>query len=150
MKERIYYINITLAVILTFFVCSCEFETSGNGKLDGMWHLMTVDTLSKSVTEDVSSKRIYWSFQHNLVQFDDKANGNSSILLRFDSSTGSTLRLYNSYIYDRENGDKPVEDINILTPFGMNAFDETYIIERLTGSILILSTDELRLYFKKN
>jgi len=143
------YYNIIIAFIFTTFVFSCEIETSGNGKLDGMWHLLTIDTLSSSVTEDMSSKRIYWSFQHNLVQFDDKANGNRSILLRFDNSTDSILRLYDSYIYDRENGDKPVEDINILIPFGMNAFDETYTIEHLTGNTLILSTDKLRLNFKK-
>lgn len=142
------YTNFILMSLLTIVACSCEFETSDNGNLDGMWHLTAVDTLTNGTTEDVSVKRIYWSVQNHLLMFDDKSGVNTNMLLRFEHN-GDSLRLYDPYIYDRDNGDHPLEDATLLLPFGMNALEQTYHIERLSGSHLTLSTNELRLYLKK-
>lgn len=148
MKGMKRYINFIFAAILSAVVCSCELETSDNGDLDGMWHYVATDTLTNGATEDVSAKRIYWSFQNKLLQLEDKSGTNGRFLLRFDKS-GNALRLYSPYVYDRENGDKALDDPTPLTPFGINALEETFTIERLDGSRMTLSTDSLRLHFKK-
>jgi len=148
MKGMKRYINFMFATMLAAVVCSCELETSDNGKLDGMWHYVATDTLTSGTTEDVSAKRIYWSFQNNLLQFEDKGGANGRFLLRFEKSDNA-LRLHSPYIYDRENGDKVLEDAAQLAPFGMNALEETFTIERLDGGRMTLSTDKLRLHFKK-
>lgn len=143
------YINIFITFVVTLIFGSCELHTGDNGDLDGMWHLTRVDTLSTSGTDDMSRERIYWSFQADLLQLDDKSGANQRLLMRFYHS-GQTLRLYNPYIYDREDGDKPLEDITLLNPFGIVSTDETYTIESLSGSKMILLSGTYRMYFKKN
>lgn len=129
-------------------LCSCEIETSGNGELDGMWHLVSVDTLATSGVRDMTSDRIYWSFQNKLLELDDKTGANNSVLYRFEFSDG-TLKLYDPYIYDRENGDKPFTNIIMLSPFGVNELEEDFTVESFSGSKMILRSDELRLKFRK-
>lgn len=136
-----------MAVVLALF-CSCELETSGNGDLDGMWYLVSVDTLATSGSKDMDGTKIYWLFQSKLLQLEDKSGGNSSILLRFEHKDG-TLRLYNPYRYDRENGDQPLDDVGPLAPFGVNALEENCDVEKLNGSKMILKTATLRLGFRK-
>lgn len=142
------YTNILIAFVVSLMFGSCEIQTLDNGDLDGMWHLTKVDTLATSASADMGSKRIYWSFQARLMQLDDKSGANQSILMRFEHN-GQTLRLYDPYIYDRENGDRPVEDITLLNPFGIVVPDETYTVESLSGSKMILLSGTYRLYFKK-
>lgn len=136
-----------MAVVLAVF-CSCELETSGNGNLDGMWRLVSMDTLATGGSKDMDGTKLYWSFQNNLLQFDDKNMEYNSILFRFEHKDG-TLRLYNPYIYDRDNGDKPVDDVGLLAPFGVNMLEENCEIELLNGSRMTLKTSVLRLCFKK-
>lgn len=130
------------------FMCSCELETSGNGKLDGMWHLISVDTLKTSGVNNISHDMIYWSFQNKLLELDDKTGANNSVLFRFKMSDG-VLKLYSPYIYDRENGDRPLTNIIMLSPFGVNKLNEDFIVEGLDGGKMILRSDRLRLKFKK-
>lgn len=138
------------------FALSCTLETSGNGKLDGQWHLTDIESLSQDSAqsaqsggvEHVKERRLYWLVQNNLLQFRDRSEQNTSFLLRFER-TGDSLRLFNPYVYDRDNGDKVLEDPLPLLPFGMEALDVTYHIDRLSDSHLVLSTNTLRLYFNK-
>lgn len=142
------YINILIATVVAFIFGSCEIETLDNGDLDGMWHLTKVDTLATSTTADMGNKRIYWSFQARLLELDDKSGAHQSILMRFEHN-GATLRLYDPYIYDREDGDKALEDITLLNPYGIVAPDETYTIESLSGSKMVLLSGTYRMYFTK-
>lgn len=82
------------------FVCSCELETSNNGDLDGMWHLVRVDTLSTSGVKYMEDDKIYWLFQFKLLQLEDKTGNKVSLLMRFEHKD-NILRLYDPYIYDR-------------------------------------------------
>lgn len=59
------------------------------------------------------------------------------------------MRLYDPYIYDREDGDKALEDITLLNPYGIVAPDETYTIESLNGSKMVLLSGTYRMYFTK-
>lgn len=145
---KILRISILTALFTGLFLCSCELETSGNGKLDGMWHLVSVDTLETSGVRDMSGDRIFWSFQNRLLELDDKTGANNSILFRFEMSDG-VLKLHDPYIYDRENGDMPLTNIIMLSPFGVNELNEDFTVEGLDGGKMILCSNNLRLKFKK-
>ncbi len=142
------YVHILILTALTSLLCSCEIETSGNGDLDGMWHLVSIESLSGSEKTDMSHEKIYWSFQHRLLEFDDKTGLHQSILFRFEHKD-NTLRLYDPYLYDRENGDEPTEDVEVLKPFGVENLEETFNVESLNGSRMILSSGTKRLNFIK-
>lgn len=127
---------------------ACDIETSGNGDLDGYWSLRQIDTLETAGTADVSEQRIFWSVQHNLLQADDRTGAHASCLFRFQH-TGNTLVLSSPYAYGRENGDDPIDDVTLLQPFGINAIPETFTIEKLNGSDMVLRSEPLRLHFRK-
>ncbi len=129
------------------FSCSV-IETSGNGNFDGQWHLTAIDTLSTDGTTNMSEEKIYWLVENNLLELEDKSGLNQSVLLRFEHTTG-VLRLYDPYLYDRDNGDTPLDDVQLLYPFGVENLETTYTIEVLKGSKMVLSTSSLRLHFRK-
>ena len=143
-----FYISILSAVLASVFMASCELETSDNGKLDGMWHLVGVDTLSTSGVKDTGKDKLYWMFQHDLLQLDDKIGVNKSILLRFKHS-GGKLSVHSPYEYDRLEGDEPVTDVKLLAPYGVNALEEEFTVEGLSGGKMTLRSGDLRLRFRK-
>lgn len=143
------FVNMFLILLAAVMSASCDLETSPNGDLDGMWHLVAVDTLSTVGTKQMDEKKIYWSFQNKLLQLDDKEGMLNSILFRFEHS-GDTLRLYSPYIYDRINGDVVLTDVIMLMPFGVNALDETFSVETIDGGKMVLRSEDLRLRFRKN
>lgn len=145
---KIFRIGLVPALLAAVLVSSCEIEMSGNGKLDGMWHLVSVDTLSTSGVRDMSEERIYWSFQNRLLELDDKSGVNHSVLYRFELSDG-ILNLRDPYIYDRENGDKPLTNIIMLVPFGINELEENFTVEGLGHGKMVLRSEYLRLKFRK-
>lgn len=140
---------LTMAAVVVAVV-SCDIETSGNGDLDGMWHLRTVDTLATAGSCDMKEHRIYWSFQHDLMKLDDLTGNNASLLMRFNNA-GGKLILSSPYIYNREDGDEPMteEQLPMLYPFGVHSLNETYDVIKLSGSSMILQSGTLRLSFKK-
>ncbi len=142
---RTFFFALITSIIIGLNSCT---ETSGNGDLDGMWHLISIDTLSTSSSRDFSHDYIYWSFSFRLLEVDDKTNSHQSVLLRFEH-IDQNLRLYEPYLYNRETGDEPIEDISYLLPFGIEALDITYNIEILTSSRMIISSPNLRLSFRK-
>lgn len=126
----------------------CDIETSGNGDLDGYWSLRRIDTLATAGTADVSERRIFWSVQHDLLQTDDHTHAHTSCLFRFQHM-GNTLMVSSPYYYGRIEGDQPVEDVEALRPFGINAIPETFTIDKLNSSDMVLRSETLTLYFRK-
>ena len=86
--------------------------------------------------------------QKDLLNTVDRQGGAGDFLFRFEHK-GGTLRLYDPHVNDRMNGDPAVEDAGRLSPFGVNALDETFTVDRLSGSKMELSTDKLKLSFTK-
>ena len=144
---RIVFLVVALAVCMSF--ASCDLEHSDNGKLDGMWHLERMETLETGDVQDLSMSGYYWSFQVRLLQLEDKSQAAQTCLLRFEQ-TGTQLHVYEPYLYNRETGDEPISDPDVLEPYGINALDETFQIERLNHKYLVLKSSQAELFFRKN
>lgn len=143
----------SLPLLIAMVVCSllpsCDgIETSNNGDLDGMWHLVKMDSLDIQKTIDYKHEGIFWSVQNDLLQVDDKQVRYRSCLLRFEKKS-ETLRVFDPYLYNRDDGDELVDNNAFLTPFGINALNETFSIEKLNRNRMILKSQLLRLYFSK-
>ena len=142
MKRKIIYIA-SVAVML-FTITSCELETSGNGKLDGFWHLEKIDTIATGGICDLSEGNVFWAFQHKLLEL----NGYTTCLCRFSHANG-VLSVSEPYRYDRENGDELLTEPTLLIPYGINSLEEDFSVEALSNSRMVLNSGDLRLHFTK-
>ena len=46
-------------------------------------------------------------------------------------------------------GDQPIDDVGRLKPFGINALNETFAVEKLNGNRMVLRSELLRLHFQR-
>lgn len=142
----------------TLMLASCNVEASDNGPLDGFWHLEQVDTLATGGTTDYSSGYVFWGVQKDLIYIKDSSNSSvGAYYLRF-SQTQDSLHITKIYLdhghednpNHEQGGDIPVEAIDRnLRFFGLNALPEHFKKEAINGNRMILSTEKLRLKFKK-
>ena len=142
---------ITFVIFTLCLLCSCnETETSGNGDLDGFWHLVQVDTLQTGGVKDTSKELFFWSFQVNLLEFSDRSYQIPIFMARFNHDNGQ-LKVTQPCLYNRDEGNEMVTEENVkdISPYGLNALEETFRVEELSGSRMTLSNGTLRLYFKK-
>ncbi len=129
---------------------SCTIENIDNGDLDGFWHFEEMDTLATGGVLDLRDETRFWAFQAKLMHTQGAAQ---KFFFRFNHD-GNTLVLYSPYLdhghEDRENGgDIPVEDPDVLRPYGIQNLEDTFFIEKLSSSKMILSTSQYRLRFTK-
>lgn len=136
------------ACLIAGLLVSCDIETSDNGDFDGMWHLTRIDTLQTGGTTDLSKQKLFWSFQYNLVELDDKSGTLPSVLMRSVQSKESLI-LNTPYLYNREEGDEQLDDAAVLAPFGVNKLEEEFHVVSVSGSRMRLQSDILQLTFKK-
>lgn len=140
--RRLVYILLFAVVVMA----SCTVETSGNGDLDGFWHLERVDTLSTGGVCGHSQERIFWSVQYHLLQLNVDS---ATYLMRFEQ-TSDSLYIHTPY---RTNGgqgeDYPVTDYSLLKKFGIEDSVVHYQKESLSSDRMTLKSPKLRLYFKK-
>ena len=137
--RKVFYILIAVALSLT----ACEFETSGNGNLDGLWKMQGVDTLASGKFVDLAQRQIAYSIQKDLLQL---TGAGTTVFCRFEHNGDSLI------VYDpRANGtDNPaIDSIDVLRGYGITSLRQAFHIDALSGSRMILKTDELRLYFEK-
>ncbi len=146
--KKLYICVLGVVGSLICMLSSCELETSNAGDFDGMWHLTQVDTLSTGGVLDLSKEKIFWSFQFNLMEADDKSGSHQSILMRYSNADGK-LVLGQPYAYDRENGDVPLTETTLLTPYGINMVEETFQVLKVGGGKMQLQSGMLKLSFKK-
>ncbi len=129
---------------------ACDVETSGNGDLDGFWHLEQVDTLSTGGKKDLSGQTLFWGIQAKLIHLQ---GAEENIYLRF-TQTRDSLIVSDPYLdhwhQDRDDGgDIHLYEIEPLAPYGIQHLREPFKIEALSGSKMILTSATLRLYFVK-
>lgn len=147
--KRINILSLVLPLLALLFV-SCSLETDNDaGKMEGMWHLVKIESITTVVSEDLSEQVIFWSFQAKLLQMDDKTGMHNSYLYRFRIGDNQ-LTLTSPYQYDRENGDRPLTAYeSTLGLYGIKSLTPVFRIEKLDRRKMILNDDSVRLYFDK-
>lgn len=147
--KRINILSLVLPLLALLFV-SCSLETDNDaGKMEGMWHLVKIESTTTVASEDLSEQVIFWSFQAKLLQMDDKMGMHNSYLYRFRIGDNQ-LTLTSPYQYDRENGDHPLTAYeSTLGLYGIKSLTPVFRIEKLDRRKMILNDNSVRLYFDK-
>ena len=138
---------LTLGILLV----SCELETSGNKELDGYWQMSQVDTLATGGVTDTREALIYWGIQGKLLQIRFSENGKylgEGLLFRFERGA-YTLNLSSPILHHLYETDEPIDDVEVLKPYGIYHLEEVFSIETLNDDEMVLFNDELRLHFRR-
>ena len=146
-KVRSFLGSLMLAMAV-LVLAACDVETSSNGDLDGLWRLETVDTLATGGHCELGDELRTWSVQHRLLELRDHTGTAGAFLLRFDHHD-NLLRTYQPYVFNRTDGDYPLESAAYMAPFGINALDATFTVVSLSSSTMQLRDDQLQLSFRK-
>ena len=139
------YLILLLSVLFSLTACSLHHDESGD--LGGYWHLANIDTLATGGHCDMSKAPIFWSVQGAILEARDVDEG-VFVMFRYNHN-GNTLSLTDARINQREQGDPQITDVTNLQPYGINKLEESFEIEALSSSTMILRSDMLKLYFKK-
>ncbi|OFO71715.1 hypothetical protein HMPREF2983_08920 [Prevotella sp. HMSC077E09] len=140
--------KITFLFAALLLLTSCEIEFSNNGKLDGFWQMIAVDTLATQHTSDLKTSGRTWAFQGRLLEMRDTKGGYSDLYFSFEHR-GDSLFLDSPYLSDRDADDIKITDVNIVRPYGVNGLKEGFEIESLSNNKLILRSKTLRLMLRK-
>ena len=143
-------ILVFLLPVLALLFSSCSLETDNDaGDLEGMWHLVRIEESVTNTHIDVSNEVIFWSFQAKLLQMEDKTGQINSYLYRFRIDNDQ-LRLSSPYLFDRENGDRPLTAYeSTLGLYGIKSLTPMFRIEKIDRRKMILNDGAVRLYFDK-
>ena len=143
--------KILYLLVLGLMVVSCELETSGNGDLDGYWQMSQVDTLATGGVADTRESFIYWGVQGKLLQIRYSENDvylSEGLLFRFEDND-SILTLSSPFVHHLYETDEPIDDVEILKPFGIYRLVEKFAIKELDDNNMVLTNDVLRLHFRR-
>ena len=139
--KRLLYIYVVIGMMIT----SCTLEISDNSKLDGMWLLTTVDTLSTGGSANVRESLITWSFQVKLMHL-RHPHGRMVFYFQHD---GNQLILKDAVLDDRMSGDVPVTDNETMQRFGLTQPQDTFTVNNLSSSNLDIANKQYRYRFRK-
>ena len=130
-----------IATALVAGATSCDIEHIDNGKLDGLWKLQAMDSLSNQVSVDMSRSNLSYAIQGNLLQL-------GRVYFRFDHQ-GDSLILHDPYVNSFDVSET-LTDISLVTPFGINNIPrEAFYVDELSRSKMVLRSEFLRLHFEK-
>ena len=130
-----------IATALVAGATSCDIEHIDNGKLDGLWKLQAMDSLSNQVTVDMNWSNLSYAIQGNLLQL-------GRVYFRFDHQ-GDSLILHDPYVNSFDVSETLI-DISLVTPFGINNIPrEAFYVDELSRSKMVLRSEFLRLHFEK-
>ena len=110
-----------------------------------------VDTLSTGGVADTREALVFWGIQGKLLQIRFSEDGNylgEGLLFRFNRD-GSYLTLHSPVLHHLYETDEPIEDVEMLKPFGIFNLEEVFYLEGLNDDVLVLSNDNLRLHFRR-
>ena len=142
-----------LIISVISLMTACHMESSDNGHLDGFWHLVRVDTLSTDTlsivgTSDLSQDYFFWAFQFQLLSVRNTQKSPEEYFLRFQRQ-GDELVLSDPFQYVLQGKDAPVENIDLLRPFGINDQEERFRIVHLSSRRMTLKNNFLVLTMQK-
>ena len=143
--------NIICVLTLCMLLVACELETSGNKELDGYWQMSQVDTLATGGITDTREALIYWGIQGKLLQIRFSENGKylgEGFLFRIERGA-YTLNLSSPILHHLYETDEPIDDVEILKPYGIYDLEEVFSIEELNDDNMVLFNDDLRLHFRR-
>ena len=143
---------VAFVAISMFAFSSCELESSDNGKLDGFWHLESIDSLENGKTVDMSKLHVFWGIEYKLIAATQYDNNTERMFFRFEQ-TSDSFKITQAFInhgHQDNGGDIPLTEVtNDLRYYGINNLPEGFAKEALSGSKMILRSKTLRLKFKK-
>lgn len=137
-----------LIISVISLMTACHMESSENGHLDGFWHLVRVDTLSTGGTSDLHQDYFFWAFQFQLLSVRNTQKSPEEYFLRFQRQ-GDELVLSHPFQYVLQGKDAPVENIDLLRPFGINDQEERFRIVHLSSRRMTLQNKFLVLTMQK-
>ena len=142
-----------LIISVISLMTACHMESSENGHLDGFWHLVRVDTLSIDTlsivgTSDLHQDYFFWAFQFQLLSVRNTQKSPEEYFLRFQRQ-GDELVLSDPFQYVLQGKDAPVENIDLLRPFGINDQEERFRIVHLSSRRMTLKNHFLVLTMQK-
>ena len=137
-----------LIISVISLMTACHMESSENGHLDGFWHLVRVDTLSTGGTSDLHQDYFFWAFQFQLLSVRNTQKSPEEYFLRFQRQ-GDSLVLSHPFQYVLQGKDAPVENIDLLRPFGINDQEERFRIVHLSSRRMTLQNNFLVLTMQK-
>lgn len=137
-----------LIISVISLMTACHMESSENGHLDGFWHLVRVDTLSTGGTSDLHQDYFFWAFQFQLLSVRNTQKSPEEYFLRFQRQ-GDELVLSHPFQYVLQGKDAPVENIDLLRPFGINDQEERFRIVHLSSRRMTLKNKFLVLTMQK-
>ena len=143
---------VAFVAISMFAFSSCELESSDNGKLDGFWHLESIDSLENGKTVDMSKLHVFWGIEYKLIAATQYDNNTEWMFFRFEQTSDSLkiTQAFNNHGHQDNGGDIPLTEVtNDLRYYGINNLPEGFAKEALSGSKMILRSKTLRLKFKK-
>lgn len=121
-------------VILATTLTGCR-KGSINGDLDGMWQILTIESLADGVTEDIKDSQLYYCLYLHTANLTKRG--------------GVMFTANMTYEGDRLTLDFPTATPGALTEWGIDGNTVTFTIEHLTGSDLVMLSGDLRLTFRK-
>lgn len=141
MKKVFAIISVALSL------AACTLETSGNGDLDGFWHLTAVDTLATGGYSNYSDKQVFWMFQGKLYNMKEFTSG-QAVVGHF-RHVGDSLFIDDVHENNKMVDDPTITDATRLKIYGIDALCERFSIISLSSGKMTLQSGTLRLYFKK-
>lgn len=134
----------TLCVLLN----ACEIHEYDNGDLQGFWHLESIDTLHSGGKNDLSQKRLYWTFESKLLELQDKDHLATGLFF-LQEHDGDSLYLSKPFTTDNLHDDSYVTDSTVFLPYGITTSQEHFSIVSCHDDRLILRSSSLQLNLRK-
>ncbi|MBO4216038.1 MAG: lipocalin-like domain-containing protein [Bacteroidaceae bacterium] len=135
-------------IISTLLLTACELETPSNGAFDGNWQLRQVDTLATGGRCDMTYSYVYWAVESHVLLVRDIDNENLKLIFHFDKSS-DRIWIYNPNFVVTKDELIPLESDSLLTPLGILGTRDTFDIEKLSHSDLVVRNRAYKLYFRK-
>ncbi len=146
---RTKYLLPCLLAIFAFVACD---KMPENGDLDGQWQMTSIKHLDHDAPSAALNGKVYWSFQLKLLSIytpkDLHNQGTNYTFCRFQVK-GDSLHITKSYVHSM-NTDIEMEDgVTCLDVVGLYNNRESYAIQTLTDSRMVLRSDYHELEFRK-
>lgn len=122
-------------VFITIGLFSCQ-KADDNGDLGGFWKLMSIQYLSNDSVENLKKENRFMAIQLDLLAL---RNGASNRYARFNYNGDS---LFIKMIDENVSKD-------FLNAFGMNGYEQSFLVEQLNNKKLVISSLFAKLTFKK-